>query len=123
MTKLEQLAERLARSLLRARGCKTEGPLDEIQFGNIALKDALAIIEDFPALRAAGEGWRPIETAPNDVVVVTDGCYCLCAYQNAKGWASGFSHGDMHVTVDLTPTHWRPLPAPPTAKLEGRNDG
>ena len=61
----------------------------------------------------AKAGWKPIETAPNDVVLVTDGGYCFTACQNSGKWFCGIEYGEVHIRLDLTPTHWMPLPDPP----------
>lgn len=58
--------------------------------------------------------WQPIETAPkNDVIVLTDGGWLMSGFWNHHCWMTGFSHGDLTVTVKIHPTHWAPLPDKP----------
>ena len=57
--------------------------------------------------------WQPIETAPNDAVLTTDGEYCLAASRHDGKWYSGWNGGDWHFRVEIIPTHWMPLPTPP----------
>ena len=64
-------------------------------------------------------GWRPIEAAPKDKeillhvevtvgpMLVVQGCW-FSVSQEDEGWIDTLT-GDV-----WTPTHWMPLPAPPT---------
>ena len=92
----------------------------------------IALVEAWPSLaaplREAGDGWRPIESAPRDRLVWAWG----------EGWHWGgegklaYVHSDYNGHKDVVtrdgrcgppfqlgskdaPTHWRPLPAPPAA--------
>lgn len=75
--------------------------------------------------RLRGEGWQPIETAPKD------GTTILIAHERAvfDGYWSepgnGWVDGDEALSGDLITylvTHWRPLPAPPTAIRAGEKE-
>jgi hypothetical protein len=58
--------------------------------------------------------WQPIETAPNDMGEIL--LYCLPDKQYGIGEAYGSA--SMFETWDgsmFTPTHWMPLPEPPSA--------
>lgn len=70
------------------------------------------------------QGWQPIETAPKDVaILVCGGFYCAGDYRGEHtGVALVHWHGDMweiseeqnfYIYID-NPTHWQPLPSPPT---------
>ena len=54
--------------------------------------------------------WKPIETAPSDgtlVLIWASDTVFTAWYDKHKGWkSSGLSY--------LSPTHWMPLPAPPS---------
>jgi Protein of unknown function (DUF551) len=60
--------------------------------------------------------WRPIETAPKDEMFIyywpRDGKRCIgLAYRTVSGdWRD--SEGNWHIRLE--PTHWFPLPAPPS---------
>lgn len=60
--------------------------------------------------------WQPIETAPpgdEDMLVYTDIGNIHVAWQLAKQWCNG----DVILeNMGEIPTHWMPLPAPPTPK-------
>jgi hypothetical protein len=63
---------------------------------------------------AAQQGWQPIETAPRnskDVLVFTEtGLVRLAFFDTARGgiWSSWPGRNE------YKPTHWQPLPSPPT---------
>ncbi len=64
----------------------------------------------------AEEPWQPIETAPKDGFII--GAWpCTGA---ASGWDVGEvvreRGGWENYTGECSPTHWKPLPAPPTAR-------
>lgn len=75
-------------------------------------------------------GWQPIETAPKAkdgmpalVLVWADGwTYPAIAWWDSMGdfWTTGEtdSYGEPSYTADepLLPTHWMPLPAPPSSR-------
>jgi hypothetical protein len=56
--------------------------------------------------------WQPIETAPKSgrdmILLLTQSRFPQVAFSNTW-WTSGFS-------VECKPTHWMPLPPPPTEK-------
>jgi Lar family restriction alleviation protein len=66
------------------------------------------------ALRDA-ERWRPIESAPHTGIAVLlwqpwkSGRDCTTIGHYANGWCDRFNE-----EMTPEPTHWRPLPAPPT---------
>jgi len=61
--------------------------------------------------------WQPIETAPKDgsgfLAVVEGFIYTCCWHRTRLCWVDG---GPAYMTIasDEQPTHWMPLPAPPT---------
>lgn len=64
--------------------------------------------------------WQPIETAPEthrpilgfgDGVAIESCVYVMC-WCILEGWMCWYSD------VRLTPTHWMPLPKPPSTKIE-----
>ena len=73
---------------------------------------------------AQAEGWRPIETAPKDksnIVLLRQPCGSIAngfwlaeAYAGNGAWIWPYVH--------KTPTHWMPLPPPPTS-AEGVGHG
>ena len=69
------------------------------------------------ALRDA-DGWQPIESAPRDrPVIVTNGeAVGEARYLESDGgwWWAGYHPTDAADGYVWQPTHWRPLPAPPT---------
>ena len=73
---------------------------------------------------AAQPKWLPIESAPKDGVLIWLGNasgvwvgYYLRLYQSGyqpkNPWSSMMLHHEHMKVVDLTPTHWQPLPEPP----------
>jgi hypothetical protein len=66
-----------------------------------------------PAPAEAGEGWMPIESAPKDgtVVIATDGKAVQESYFSGTAWRASSRQSELW----SSPTHWRPLPAPPAA--------
>ncbi len=83
------------------------------------------------------DAWQPIETAPRDgrPIRLFDPEYCDeemnptleghwsdSAHDDAGGFQAAVWNNtqDYFATVDVKPTHWRPLPAPPSS--EGRVD-
>ena len=61
--------------------------------------------------------WQPIETAPKDGkrVLVTDGFEVCDAYFRSGEWWQ-YECGDDWYSVSINPTHWMPLPQPPTTE-------
>ena len=76
---------------------------------------------------ARRDAWQPIETAPKcrsdagkdrEYVLVVypgdNGPFVMMAYQDSLGWDAGVWR------LHEQPTHWMPLPAPPTAIQESK---
>lgn len=97
--------------------CKDEGlhwTAEQIDSALACLRTRLA--KTGPAV----DGWLPIETAPKDGTVMVylpeerQKMQVARFHPNVKTIGHAFA-------FDLTaPTHWRPLPEPPTAALEAR---
>lgn len=68
--------------------------------------------------------WQPIETAPKDgtfvLLLEEDGDPVIGAFVDFKGKEpSGYHNGwfdNISGQYEITPTHWMPLPDPPTAE-------
>lgn len=79
--------------------------------------------------------WQPIETAPEFKTVLTqhkDDLFPVPAYKvpdsalnvdvwlrETEGPEDSFYGADRHCPLYRTPTHWRPLPSPPSHPQEG----
>lgn len=79
------------------------------------------IQDNGPAIREALQGWRAIETAPKDGVTpllvhdMSEGdTYMAIRPIDCPDDAAATMFGH----IACYPTHWRPLPAPPTAEGE-----
>lgn len=63
-------------------------------------------------------GWQPIETAPKDrTEVLIFGMWATYPTMHVAQWRQGqwkVDTEDGFWGVDVTPTHWMPLPATPT---------
>ncbi len=59
--------------------------------------------------------WQPIETAPKGVfvLVVEDDTVFLAGKDDDEKWYCS------HTDFDGNPTHWMPLPTPPSGQKEG----
>ena len=64
--------------------------------------------------------WQPIETAPRDgvsILVYDDMDYFVVQW-DGKGWWNGLYDIEffepVYITDTIEPTHWQPLPPPPT---------
>jgi len=77
-----------------------------------------------------GGGWRPIETAPKDgffliadfrVIDADWDCSVVVAHRDIHGGFLAYmdEEGAEIPYLDGTPTHWMPLPSPPTTEGEG----
>lgn len=100
-------------------------------------RELAAVTEERDALIAsarikeANSGWRPIETEPKDGsdILVTNGKYVEKThwyrpylngkpdpYREPEWWQNDMNGGFGGYCGPLTPTHWMPLPAPPTTE-------
>lgn len=80
-----------------------------------ALLDRVAMMlrEERAKCGAAATGWRPIETAPENIPVLVYCTHCAGA-QIAVCWQEGSAwHGGPAEVPQFTPMHWMPLPEPP----------
>ena len=72
---------------------------------------------------ALHEAWQPIETAPRDkgAIVYDAARWGVCEAFNyiEGGWKA---HG-VNGSISLRPTHWQPLPSPPTLDASGAVGG
>lgn len=63
----------------------------------------------------AHSGWRPIETAPKGIPVLVEGGLAM---QKTGGlWYSGMEEPLYARQLSWKPTHWQPLPTPPSQAL------
>lgn len=66
-----------------------------------------------------GEGWRPIETAPTEEIVLLAGEFDFPGDWRIKCGYFSLDRDGWHVFgASWTPTHWMPLPPPPAAPKE-----
>lgn len=89
-------------------------------------RELAAVTEERDALIAsarikeANSGWRPIETAPrdgSDVLTWWDGKRRIAWSYDRKGpWLTAGDAWNMDCAEYTQPTHWMPLPAPPTTE-------
>ena len=77
------------------------------------------VAEALRALPATSDGWQDIESAPRDQeILVTDGetvCSANGHHYSTGGnyiWEGSDDRGGLK-ELEITPTHWMPLPAPP----------
>ena len=56
-------------------------------------------------------GWRPIDGAPkDDVLILTNGGALWQGFwQEGFGWITGYDDGKIHIRITLEPTHWAPM--------------
>lgn len=112
-----------ARDVIAKLFCDAAGPNCDCGGGKlpcIFYKGADAILSAPEPVRlelaALLNPWRPIETAPKDEMFIyywpRDGKRCIgLAYRTVSGdWRD--SEGNWHIRLE--PTHWLPLPAPPS---------
>ena len=132
--------DRIARARTVLRFLNGEGPLDGQWFNERPrgagpywwrkhLADVTAALASLPD-DVSEDPWQPIETAPKDGteillygpgVLLSDGRTSMYARAQHVGWAHEV---DGHLewatrdpSVTCRPTHWRPLPSPPSAML------
>lgn len=82
----------------------------------ISIETLKVIVKALSAYEAVktNNGWIPIETAPRDEteILTWDGSYIRVA---THAWDDEWSQGS---DPSHTPTHWMPLPKPPTSETE-----
>lgn len=79
--------------------------------------DALTIHARAPLATQDG-GWQPIETAPNGLYVLVVAGAWIGVTAAINGW---WGRGDQNIRIH--PTHWMPLPNPPSGALAGTKRG
>ena len=62
--------------------------------------------------------WRPIESAPKtgEKFLITNGKFALLAWHDGEGWVVLEDKSVVSITPFSKPTHWMPLPTPPSVK-------
>ena len=55
--------------------------------------------------------WQPIETAPNDIVFVTDGRGVFIGIPNQGRWTTGWVGDNFSFIAEIFPTHWLQIPS------------
>ena len=107
---------------MRKRIAELESELEAVGAGGVS--GPLMGIAALPTAQA--EGWRPIETAPKDcqAILVTEGRFCHCVEWNEEfdWWAVDDNKLGPFRLRGSSPTHWMPLPPPPTS-AEGVEHG
>lgn len=74
-------------------------------------------IDELKAKLAKAVGWHPIDTAPTDEAVLICGgdvLYPFVASLNNGEWDAEAQGGILREDIAECPTHWMPLPAPPS---------
>jgi hypothetical protein len=86
-----------------------------------AIFSALCLLDTYEARRTppSTAGWLPISTAPKGGKPVW--VYCPTEYQTSAVYHEGRWKQDIRRTASVLPTHWRPLPPPPSQ--EGASEG
>ena len=117
-----QMLDRPSKDLLEALKPNEEAQLEAIGAGGVS--GPLMGRASPPTAQA--EGWRPIETAPKDcqAILVTEGRFCHCVEWNEEfdWWAVDDNKLGPFRLRGSSPTHWMPLPPPPTS-AEGVEHG
>ena len=114
---------------MRKRIAELESELEAVGAGGVS--GPLMGIAAPPTARA--EGWRPISTAPKDGALIVLGArngvwigkylpVYQSGYRPANPWASMLLNHDHMAERYTRPTHWMPLPPPPTS-AEGVEHG
>jgi len=74
--------------------------------------------------------WQPIETAPRDktaILIYEPPAAIVVAWFIGEGqqdlWTDGQTRGIYDDPLEYIPTHWMPLPDPPTAAPQQEREG
>ena len=98
----------------------------ELNDSGVALSAALALPRSPGEPVACPDGWKPIETAPKDrsVIIVSEkGAVGEAQWEEGAGWYWAGHHSTDHYGYQIWPTHWQPLPAPPSFENSADNKG
>jgi hypothetical protein len=81
-------------------------------------------IPTIDAVHSERSEWQPIETAPKDGTVIDLWIpgwerFADCHWSKIEpaGWTSDFGDVVLECTGNTEPTHWMPLPEPPTSSV------
>lgn len=105
---------------VECQACEASGPQAETEEAAIAAWNTRAHSAEIAGALRDAERWRPIETAPRDgtKVLLYHHGYKSAFYRRdhePRVWVDVFREGNWYNTApSAQPTHWRPLPAPPT---------
>lgn len=124
MTDLEQAARALLLYFESGNGVPVERATIRANAPEVvALRAAL----DAEAGRVSG--WQPIATAPTDGTQILGyrlGRYaeaCRVQRDDCEMWQFGRVSGNVKLYPECKPTHWQPLPKPPTDVLAAAQEG
>ena len=112
---------------MRKRIAELESELEAVGAGGVS--GPLMGIAAPPTAQA--EGWRPIETAPKDGALIVLGArngvwlgkyvpVYQSGYRPENPWSSMLLNHDHMAERYTRPTHWMPLPPPPTSSADSR---
>lgn len=104
-----------------ARIAELESELEAVGAGGVS-----GPLMGIASLSAQAEGWRPIETAPKDGALIVLGArngvwlgkyvpVYQSGYRPENPWSSMLLNHDHMAERYTQPTHWMPLPPPPTS--------
>lgn len=115
---LAELRNRLTAVVSMTQSCP-DVPRNPDSLPMMVLHEVKQALQSLPAIEQAMQGWQPIETAPKDKTMVAllhvgaNGYrrYGVGWHMPLTGW-QGWPHepGEDYAA----PTHWMPLPTPPT---------
>lgn len=109
-----------ARQRIRAMGVTSMSSLDRDQ----AIEDLIAAVRAEPRASSSGQGWQPIDTAPKGTRLwcfdIIEGYYEAVLIEVQEFISVGHSRTvwrwhNKSANRYSKPTHWMPLPAPPSS--------